>query len=271
MTPTPLRLLSLCCLVCMANVVRAEDRAAPIRDDAKMLHSDAIDRAEQRIADIRDKFDRSLFVRTVDTAPSQRWFPLLRTPKVNRMLDEQARIYADESGAPGIYIVISKRPRDVRVLVRPEDDALFSRRDADSLRRTLAWRLHEKGADAVLSALVDRVDVLLKEHQERGPSVIVSDAALVGVMGGGLGFWLLLRLIRLRMRARSGRERKISPRSTTALYGAMFGCPAGIWIYDKLYPDSAEAAGKSAAVALVEPQPQEQQIEDRPRQGVGLG
>jgi hypothetical protein len=252
-------LLSLFCLVCLASAARAENQTAPIRDDAGMFHAAAIQSAEQRIADIHMTFDRNVFVRTVGSAPPRRWFPFLRTPKVNRMLEEQAQNYADESGSAGIYVVICKRPLDVHVVVRPEDDATFSRRDAEMLRRTLAWRLHEKGADAALASLVDQLHDVLQEHQERGPPVVDNNVVLGGVIGGGVGLWLLLRLIRFRMRAggRAGsrqRPEEVPARATPALLGAAFGCPAGLWIYDKLYPFYSPASS-SLCEPPIEPAP----------------
>ncbi|MHB1423040.1 MAG: hypothetical protein ACYC3I_07575 [Gemmataceae bacterium] len=261
-------LLSLCSMAYLAGGVRAEAQATPIRDDTGMFHAAAIDRAQQRIADIHRKFDRNVFVRTVASASSQRWFPLLRTPQVNRMLEEQARNYADESGVPGIYVVICNRPRDVHVVVRPQDDGEFSRRDAEMLRRTLARSLHDKGADAALLAAMDQVQELLQQHAARGPAVVVNDLVLGGVLGGGLGLWLLLRMIRYRMRSEEAQARE-----TPALFGAMFGCPAGLWIYDKLYPYSAAPPSGLAEVPPANPhlEPHEQHAEDRPWQGVGLG
>jgi hypothetical protein len=59
---------------------------------------------------------------------------------------------------------------------------------------------------------------------------------LAGLIGGGLVFWLFLCAIRRKIRAGSARDQKTQARATPALLGAMFGFPAGLWIYDKLYP-----------------------------------
>jgi hypothetical protein len=247
MIPALPRTFSLIGLVCLAIPVQAEDHTVPIRDDAKLFSGAAIERAEQRIADIRRTFDRNLFVRTVvSVSPHQgRWLSFLRTPEVHRMLEEQASKYADESGARGIYVVICTRPRDVHVVVRPGDDPDFTRHDAETLRRALARSLHERGADATLLALVDQVHDVLQDHATRGPSSVVNDIALAGLLGGGLGLWLLLRMIRFRMRRKraattwqtgSQSDPATQARETSALLGAMFGFPAGLWIYDKLYP-----------------------------------
>jgi hypothetical protein len=270
--------VSLIGLLCMATTAAAESRDGAIRDDAGLFHAAAIDRAEQRIDEIHRKFDRRVFVRTVAAATQRRWFPFLRTPQVNRMLEEQARGYADESGLSGIYIVICNRPRDVHVVVRPQDDGEFSRRDVESLRRTLAASLHDKGADRALLAALDQVQELLQQHATRGPAVVVNDFVLGSLLASGVGLWLLLRLIRYRLRSqeRAGsRERPEEPsaRAKSALFGAMFGWPAGLWIYDKMVPETVSSPKAVVEVPPANPpaEPHEQHAEDRPWQGVGLG
>jgi hypothetical protein len=235
------RLLPLLYLLCMASSVRAEKQIAPIRDDAGMFHASAIDRAEQEIAGIRQSFDCGLFVRTIDSVSPRpsRWFPILRTPRVNRMIEEQARTFADESGAPGTYVVICKRPRDVRVVVRSEGNAGLGRHDAETLRQTLMQDLHDKSADAALLALVDRVQDMLQDHAARGSLPVVNDIVLVGLLGGGLALWLLLCLIQRRIQAASASDREALSRQRPAPFGAMFGFPAGVWIYDRLCPSQS--------------------------------
>lgn len=245
------RSLSIVCLLFLASMGRAEQQIAPIHDDAKLFHAGAIDRAAQGIADIRQTFDRNVFVNTVASASPKQggWFPFLRTPQVNRMLEEQARKIADESGAPGIYVVIFARPRAVHVVVRPKDDQEndpeFTRRDAEALRRMLARSLHDQGGDAALLALVEQVHTVLQDHATRGSSSASSDAVFACLLGGGLGLWLLLRMVRFKMRTRAAeatwqtgsvRDPNTQAREKAALFGALFGFPAGMWIYDKLYP-----------------------------------
>jgi hypothetical protein len=238
MTSALPRLLSLLCLVCLASTVRAEKQAKPIRDDAGMFHGAAIDDAEQQIAGIHQSFDCGLFVRTIASISPKRagWFPILRTPRINRLLEEQAQAFADESGVPGIYVAICNRPRDVRVVVRSEGNAHLSRHDAETLRQSLMRDLHDKSADAALLALVDRIQDILQDHAERGSSPVVNGSVFIGLLAGGLALWLLLRLIRRRIGAGSMSDRETQAHDNPILLGAMFGFPAGLWIYDKLSP-----------------------------------
>jgi hypothetical protein len=258
MTSTFPRTLSFLALVCLASTVQAESDSASIRDDAGLFQAASIARAERGIAAIRETFGHNLIVRTVaSVSPQQRHlFRFLRTPQVNRILEEQARKYADESGVRGIYVVICNSPRDVHVIVRPEDDPGFTRHDAEALRRTLARRLADHVPDAALLALVEQVQALLQAHATRGASSLANDFVLASVVGGGMVLWILLVMIRFNMRARQpadseGQDTAMQARSKPALLGAMFGYPAGMWIYDKLYP-----CRPGAALPLCEPEPE---------------
>ncbi|HEY7315348.1 MAG TPA: TPM domain-containing protein [Gemmataceae bacterium] len=255
MTPTLPRLLLVLGLACLASAARAEEPPAAIRDDAGLFHADAIARAEKEIDDIRHAFDRNVFVRTVESvAPHEHkrfWF--LRTPQVNRILDAQARQIADEVGAEGIYVVICRKPRDVHVIVRPGDDPLFNRHDAETLRSAAALRLSKGDSDAALLALVDQVRATLQSNVARGPSMLVlNEFALIAILGGGVALWLVLRIVRFKMRIAHAPEEVTAERTreTPALLGAMFGFPAGLWIYDKLYP-----CPSGAPAPLCEPEP----------------
>lgn len=240
MASTLPRVLAALGLICLASAARTEEPPAAIRDDARLFHADAIAQAEAQIDDLRHKYERNVFVRTVSSAgPNERkrfWF--LRTPQVNRILEEQARRIADETGAEGIYVVICQRPRDVHIIVRPADDSLFGRHDAEALRRTVARRLHEGGGDAALLTLVEQVRSTLQGNVTRGPSTaVLSELALAGILGGGLLLWLVLSIVRYKTRAAQPAEEDPTERARrrSALLGAMFGFPAGLWIYDRLY------------------------------------
>jgi len=231
-------------MLCLASATRAEERAAPIRDDAGLFHADAAARAELLIDTLRRNYDRNLFVDTLKSTPphERKLFRFLWTRQVNRILEEQAQKRARESGVDGIYVVICNDPKDVHVVVQPADDAAFTRHDAEALRRTVARRLQDSGPDAALLALVEQVRVMLHAHAMRGQSTsVVNELVLAGLLGGGVGFWLILCGIRYKMRLRdallvSEVSTAEQTRRMPALLGAMFGSLAGQWIYDKLYP-----------------------------------
>jgi hypothetical protein len=261
------------CVASLASSARAEDASSPIRDEAHLFHADAIALAEERIDAIRRAYGHKLFVETVAAvAPHERkLFRFLWTRQVNRILEEQARKRADAAGVDGIFVVICNDPKDIHIVVRPAEDPDFTRHDAESLRRSIARRLQESGPDAGLLALTEQVRAILKTHATRGQSTsVVNEYILLGLVSGGVGLWLVLAIVRFRMRAGQADTAGAGGVGATALHrpallGAMFGSPAGAWIYDKLYPDLRRSTAGSAAKAIVPlPQPEQTAITDRP-------
>lgn len=256
------RFVAFLCVLCLTDFGWAETLPVSIRDDAGLFHADAVARAERGIADIRLTFDRNLFVRTVASVSpkSPHWFPYLKTPQVNRMLEENARRFADEAGLPGIYVVICNRPRDVHVLVRPIDDTAFTRHDAEAVRRNLARRLHENGMDGGLIAGVDQVYAILQDHKLHGSTLVAGDVVLGALLIGLLVIWLLLILLRMKLRAGGTEETNaddaaLRARESAVLLGAMFGCPAAQSVYEKLGPfrsNIRESQGENAEVESIE-------------------
>lgn len=241
MTSVPQRLLPVICLACLASAAQAEDRTSAIRDEAGLFRVDAIAQAERQIDDLRRTYDRRVFVDTVKSVPphERKWFRFLWTRQANRLLEEQARKRARESGVDGIYIVICNDPKDVHVVVQPAEDPAFTRHDAEELRRTLVRRLQDSGPDVALLASVRQVGAALQAHATRGQSTsVINEFVLVGLLGGGLGLWMVLSIIRYKMRAGRAIDERAADRAceTPALLGAMFGSPTGQWLYDKLYP-----------------------------------
>jgi hypothetical protein len=197
-------------------------------------------------------------VETVKSAGphEKKLFRFLWTRQVDRILEEQARKRADAVGVDGIFVVICNDPRDIHVVVRPEDDPDFTRHDAENLRRTIARRLQEAGPDEGLQALTAQVRSILQANATRGQSTsVVPELILLGVLGGGVGLWLGLAMLRYKMRGRQAEaptEEDIHERSRRrpALLGAMFGTPAGLWLYDKLCPVPARVADRPSAASV---------------------
>jgi hypothetical protein len=245
MATAVLRLLPVIGLVCLASTASAGERTAPVHDEAGLFHADAVARAEELIDAVHREYEVRVFVDTVKSAsPHERkLFRFLWTREVNRILETQAQTRARDAGVDGIYIVICNDPRDVHV-VAPDNAPAFTRHDAETLRRTIVRRLQDSGPDPALLALVEQVRALLHAHAMRGRSTsVVSELVLAGMVGGGAALWLLLCGVRYKMRggrllsAIEGSSSEGS-RRTPAMLGAMFGSPAGQWIYDKLYPES---------------------------------
>lgn len=74
------------------------------------------------------------------------------------------------------------------------------------------------------------------QRTTRDSPPIVSGVVLSSLLGGGVAVWLLLRIVRFRMRARRASNGKIQEQEMAALLGVLFGFPAGMCIYDNIHP-----------------------------------
>ncbi len=223
-----------------AKPARCETMSAPIRDDARLYTAETLSRAAKEIDSIRRDFDRDVFVQTLASPSlgSRPWYNILKTPKVYRSLEERAQRLADETGLPGIYVVVCRRPQAVQIVVRPDDEAL---------RRALLRRIREGGNQGDLLALVHRIRDVLQGRATRGSSLGDNDSFLFVCLGGGIAAWLLLVLLRWRMRVGRAASPGDETAMTPALLGTMFGCPAGAWIHDKSHPLSAPPGSAPAS------------------------
>ena len=74
------------------------------------------------------------------------------------------------------------------------------------------------------------------QRTTRDSPPVVSAVVLASLLGGGVAVWLLLRMVRFRMRTGTASGGRMQEEETAALFGGLFGFPAGICIYDKVYP-----------------------------------
>lgn len=85
------------------------------------------------------------------------------------------------------------------------------------------------------------------QRTTRNSPPVVRGVVSAGLLGGGLAVWLLLYLVRFRIRRASGSSRKMQEHESAALLGVLFGFPAGMSIYDKMSPYSGDARVSDAS------------------------
>jgi hypothetical protein len=144
-----------------------------------------------------------------------------------------------------VYICKTRTPQHqmAAVVVWPEEYLnKFSSRNCEQLRRLFASELY-KHPDETLQKAVDRV----REKVKTRAADAESDSFWSGwgmwaaIVGGLVGVWLLLGLIRMGIAAdRSGivgtaTEPAHRARFVPGLLGGMFGSVAGHWLYDRLF------------------------------------
>ncbi|MFM7149175.1 MAG: hypothetical protein ACKO23_04965 [Gemmataceae bacterium] len=226
----------------------AEDPKGAVIDSEKRFRPATIDRADQIIQDIHDRYGFEVRVETIRSAPGvdPTWMSSVWSGAQGKALKKAARQRAEELGFSGLFVLITSQPRCVTVIAHPEareKESYLSRAKREKIRSTLTNRLPRDGDGALIRALEQyRLDL---GEPARSSPLQTLPALLVAL--GLMGFWITLWLFRRRA-ARPESPRPIYP---PAMMGSLFGVPAGFWIYDRLFQAErpvATAAGSESAL-----------------------
>lgn len=236
MTSLGRRLLAVAlALVAPAGSARA---AGPtyVHDEAKLFGPKAIDAANREIADIRQQYHRSVVVETVpalDLPEKKGWRFSLSAKQFYQKLDEEARARAEALGANGIFILISMSPKAVAVIAWPPvHERVCDSADRHKLRKLVERQLQSGDPDKALLAVVGEARTVLRDNlADKVPTETPDASLLLGLAAVLLVFWLIVWVIRRRMEAAPAQPPELVP----AVLGSMFGTPAGVWIYDRLF------------------------------------
>jgi hypothetical protein len=221
----------------LAGVVRAEEKAPPIRDDANLFSAPAITKALAEISEIRETYHRDVVIETIKELPSvdRHLFKFLWSHELHRRMEQQARERAQAAGVDGILILICTEPRVMVEAVAwpPSHGRFFSSRDAKELREAVGRLVKEKRPDQALAEAIRLVrhdfESNLADRQRSEPANEWFLAAAGGIF---VGFWLVLRVARRRL---EGADPTEPPELTTALLASRYGSVTGYWLYDKLF------------------------------------
>jgi uncharacterized protein len=254
-----------------------------VKDDAHFFSAGAVDKADQVIQEIKDRYHKDLLIETVKTAPDE------RADKVKHMdRSERERFFADwarerarREGINGVYVLICKDPGHVQVEVGNETkQKAFTTEDRDQLRdlfvRAFKANEHDKG---LLDGVAYVRDTMKENLRERGGAY--AGGPVIGVPPGGggglhLGSWVLgllclgvvgllivVALIRWLGRAGPGYgSGGYGPGGgyagpapgyggyggggggfLSSLFGGLFGAAAGNWVYDRFFRGSSSNYG----------------------------
>jgi hypothetical protein len=252
MTPFLSRcLFVLVAVLALAASGRAEEKApTAIRDEAKLFSPAATAEAEKQIAEIIGKYHHGIVVETIPSLPDadHKWYKFWWNRQRHNRMAQEARDRAEQAGLDGVLVLICLDPKAGEVVAWPAaNERFFTSADAAGLRKKIAQRLREGKRDEVLREIVTEVrGAYHSSLADRQPARQTSDWALAGILGGGLGLWVLLALLRRRMGGGTEEARDLKP----ALLASRFGSPAGTWIYDRLF------LAHRAAVPPAPPAPQ---------------
>ena len=260
-------------LFAVAASASADDRLAPfVRDEAHLFSPEALQKADEEIAGIKDTYHLDFALETV-SAPPDEVMKQLQGANTNaqkaQILHAWGTQQANAAAAEGVYVLVCKDAVRgwfgrvygcVVVTVAPETlGRAFTAADAKALHDRLVWFSRGQSTsrnDMVLGNAVAHVHQQLA-YNLRPPFPWLAVGA---VMTGALALWGALRVVRLRLQARTppgglADSRQLSLRN--GMLGGMFGAVAGHWIYDTLFIAASGADKTTAAPVALTPPPHE--------------
>jgi uncharacterized membrane protein YgcG len=270
-------------LALLGSAGRVHALTAEVRDEAGFFKPQTVAQANEVIKEIKQRYKKDLLVDTVRHVPEGK-----RREATSPDTDVKARFFADwaigrarEEGVNGIYVLITREPGHVEVVVGNHTRTVFPDEDRRHLEHILLAHFREKEYDEGLLEAVRYVRSALANEPRSGGAATPAGAehpGLRGADGAGwslwhwlglglvvlLGVWLLSAVIR----ALTGAGAQPAPGGYTgpggpagygpasggggffsSLLGSMFGAAAGSWLYDRFLGGQSAAAAASPAPA----------------------
>ena len=245
-------LLGVVALLLSTSLARAE--FGGLRDNGAFFSEPAKAEASRNIGEIGKRFKKDLVIETFQGIPEdfKSGVDLRNRASVNRFFEQWTVRQARQQGVNGIYILLSKEPAYLQVVVGNEtQNKAFTLQDRDALVATMLARLRNKQNDEALLAGVNFVAATMKSHavaRSGGPAPKRSEAAnaesspwgwVLAAVLGAVAAWVVVGIIRSIFRAGGNTGgAAAAPASSgggffSSLLGGMFGAAAGMWLYDQ--------------------------------------
>jgi uncharacterized membrane protein YgcG len=263
----------------------AQALTAEVRDQAGFFKPETVARANEVIKEIKQKYRKDLVVETFRHVPEGKEKEATSSDR-----KVKARFFADwairrarQEGVNGIYVLITREPGHVEVVVGNQTRKVFPDEERDRLAQILLTHFKKKEYDEGLLEAVRHVPSALAARQRTSGVAAPAGSAHAGLphgqrgAGGGtgwglwhwvgiglavlLGIWVLSAVIR----ALSGGSQPAyggagGPGGSagygsgggggsffSGLLGGLFGAAAGSWLYDRFAGGSSPAAAAPPA------------------------
>jgi uncharacterized membrane protein YgcG len=133
----------------------------PVKDEGKFFSAEAVDKANKKIKEIYSKSRKDLVIETYASVPEGKKVP--EDPKKRaEFFDEWARSRSEELGVNGIYVLICKKPTQVRIEVDRRSRRAFTKADAERLVKRIVGAFRENKFDDGLLGGTEVVEAALK-------------------------------------------------------------------------------------------------------------
>ena len=242
-----------------------------IRDTGDFFSESAKTKASRKISEIEQQYKKDLVIETFKEIPDEikQDVDLSDKTAMNRLFERWTVKQAKQRGVNGIYILISKEPAHIQIVVGNEtQNKAFTLMDRDNLASLMLSKLRKKQNDEALLEGVNFVFTTMAGHvipPNRANNVSSSSTAtpvkggqteqsipwgwiVIAVIGIG-AIWLIMGIIRS---VSGGRASTIGQGMSpgyggggmfSSLLGGMFGAAAGMWLYDQFSGNHGNAWG----------------------------
>jgi TPM domain len=229
-----------------------------IRDNGAFFSEAAKAEASRHINEIGTRFKREVVIETFATIPDdvKKGVNLEDRLAVNRLFEQWTLRQARQQRVNGIYILLSKSPSHLQVVVGDETQrTMFTPKDRDVLVASMLSKLRGQKNDEALLEGVNLVAATMKNQvltRNRGavqaksaaPATDESPNPWNWVIAAVLGFvvaWIVVGIFRAIFsgggNAGAGGGGGVGGGSgggfMSSLIGGMFGAAAGMWLYDQ--------------------------------------
>jgi uncharacterized protein len=249
---------------------------ARVKDEGHFFSTDAIDRANQKINRIAERYKTGVFVDTIPGIPASQEEKQrsLGRAEFFRTWTEQR---AEERGVRGIYILISRKPAHLQVAVdKATRRQAFTLADRDRLVQQMLPQLRSHQADAALLEGLDSIASTMQTNLRhtgtanqaerpigqvaggaKGGSGLSTTSWIVIAIIGAIAVWFLFGLLRSFAGRGTGGGYSEGPMGggggwgggggggwMSSILGGLFGAAAGSWLYDSFVRGNTASASE---------------------------
>ncbi len=254
-------LVSLIFALLVGSVVCRAERGVII-DGGGFFSDTAKAEANRQLLELGARFKKEVVIETFKAIPVEvsQGVNLQDRAAVNRMFEAWTLQQARQQRVNGIYILLSKEPAHLQVIIGNETQrTLFTTKDRSVLLEVMLGKLRAKQPDEALLQGVSAIASAMKSHgldraQPPGTNPVAAEKEESDpwswVLAAGLGFlvaWLVVGLMRSMFnRGAAGTSPGSGGGFMTSLLGGMFGAAAGMWLYDQFSGHSSSDGDRGA-------------------------
>lgn len=144
----------------------------PVKDDGKFFSKEGLDKANKKIREIYEKYRKDVVVETLTSLTPEQEKKLKEEDSELKFFSRLAVNRERELGVNGVYIVISRKPRFLRVHMDPlTQKTTFKAANRDEVYKVIASQFREGDFDKGLLDGLDAIEAAFKANTPPAPGL----------------------------------------------------------------------------------------------------